>query len=229
MPVDMEIEEVLRPPQIPMPPYPPKVILLANGKKLVVRQAKREDVPEILKSVHPCLFIEQDFYDVVSARLYGELLAWYRYRVKSEYCLMGQVDGYLVGVVNGRLENEKVGMSYHTLAIDRGLRIGSHLFAAKMEYHMDIMGQDEVLIVAESPIGFRKWMITYPLEPTKIPHELGGGDSYRLTREIYNASKDRLVVGDRPVPQDLLDKAMAEIKFADEDTIREHIAGRKGR
>jgi hypothetical protein len=229
MPVDMELETVLRPHQYPMAPYPPKTITLANGKIMVVRQAVREDVPEILKSVHPCLFIDRDYYDVVSARLYGELLAWYRYRVKSEYCLLGQVDGYLVGIVNGRLENEKVGMSYHTLAIDRGLRIGSHLFAAKMEYHMEYLNQDEVLIVAESPIGFRRWMIEYPLEETKIPHELGGGDSWRLTRETYFKAKPRLVVGDRPVSQGLMDKAMEEIKYADEDTIREQIAGLKGR
>ena len=229
MPVDMELETVLRPHQYPMAPYPPKTITLANGKIMVVRQAVREDVPEILKSVHPCLFIDRDYYDVVSARLYGELLAWYRYRVKSEYCLMGQVDGYLVGIVNGRLENEKVGMSYHTLAIDRGLRIGSHLFAAKMEYHMEYLNQDEVLIVAESPIGFRRWMIEYPLEETKIPHELGGGDSWRLTRETYFKAKPRLVVGDRPVSQELMEVAMEEIKYADEDTIREQIAGLKGR
>ncbi len=225
MPIDLELEAVLRPEQLPMPPYPPKVITLANGKRMVIRQAVREDVPAILKSVHPCMFIERDYYDIVSARLYAELLAWYRYRVKSEFCLLGQVDGYLVGVVNSRLENTKVGMSYHTLAIDRGLRIGSHLFAAKMEY----LGQEEVLIVAESPIGFRRWMIEYPLEKTTIPHELGGGDSYRLTREIYFAAKPRLVVGDRPVPQELLDEAEAEIKFADDDTIRERIAGLKGR
>ena len=229
MPVDMELEAVLRPHQYPMPPYPPKTITLANGKVMVVRQASREDVPDILKSVHPCLFIERDYYDVVSARLYGELLAWYRHRVKSEYCLMGQVDGFLVGVVNGRMETEKVGMSYHTLAIDRGLRIGSHLFAAKMEYHMEYLNQEEVLIVAESPIGFRRWMIEYPLEETKIPHELGGGDSWRLTRETYFKAKPRLVVGDRPVPQELMDVAKADIKFADEDTIREQIAGLKGR
>ncbi len=209
MAIDLELEAVLRPMQYPMAPYPPKVITLANGKKMVIRQASREDVPAILKSVHPCLFIERDYYDIVSARLYGELLAWYRYRVKSEYCLMGQVDGFLVGVVNGRLENEKVGMSYHTLAIDRGLRIGSHLFAAKMEYHMEYLGQDSVLIVAESPIGFRRWMIEYPLEKTTIPHELGGGDSYRLTRDIYMAAKPRLVVGDRPVAQELMDEASA--------------------
>ena len=94
---------------------------------------------------------------------------------------------------------------------------------------MEYLGQESVLIVAESPIGFRRWMIEYPLEKTDIPHELGGGDSYNLTREIYFAAKPRLVVGDRPVPQDLLDLAMAEIKFADEAAIREKIAGLKGR
>jgi hypothetical protein len=229
MAMDMELEMVLRPPQMTMPPYPPKMVTLSNGKIIVIRQAVREDVPAILKSVHPCLFIERDYYDVVSARVYGELLAWYRYRVKSEYCLLGQVDGYLVGLVNGRLENEKVGMSYHTLAIDRGLRIGSHLFAAKMEYHIDYMGQNEILIVAESPIGFRRWMVEYPLKETKIPHELGGGDSWVLDRETYLKAKPRLVVGDRPVPQHLMDEAMADIKFADDDTIRERIAGLKGR
>jgi hypothetical protein len=229
MQIDMELETVLRPTQYPMAPYPPKQITLANGKVMVVRQATREDVPEILKSVHPCLFIERDYYDIVSARLYGELLAWFRHRVKSEYCLMGQVDGYLVGIVNGRLENEKVGMSYHTLAIDRGLRIGSHLFAAKMEYHMEYLNQEQVLIVAESPIGFRRWMVEYPLVPTKIPHELGGGDSWVLNRDTYFKAKPRLVVGDRPVDPELWEVATRDILFADDDTIRERIAGLKGR
>jgi hypothetical protein len=98
-----------------------------------------------------------------------------------------------------------------------------------MEYHMEYLNQEEVLIVAESPIGFRRWMIEYPLEKTTVPHELGGGDSYRLTREIYFNAKPRLVVGDRPVPQELMDEATAAIKFADDDTIRERIAGLKGR
>jgi hypothetical protein len=98
-----------------------------------------------------------------------------------------------------------------------------------MEHHIEYLGQDEVLIVAESPIGFRRWMIEYGLEPTNIPHELGGAPSYRLTRELYFNSKPRLVVGDRPVPQDLLEEAQREIIVADEATIREKIAGLKGR
>ncbi|RPI32700.1 MAG: hypothetical protein EHM70_08295 [Chloroflexota bacterium] len=227
--MDMELEAVLRPPVIEMQPYPPKVITLANGKKLVIRQATREDVPALLKAVHPCMFITRDYYDIVASRVYAELLGWYRYRVRNEYCLMGQVDGYVVGVVNGRLVDEKVGMSYHTLAIDRGLRIGSHLFAAKMEYHIEYLKQDSVLIVAESPIGFRRWMIEYGLEPTDIQHELGGPDSYRLTKELYYDSMSRLVVGDRPVPQELMDEAQEEILIVSEDSILEKIAGLKGR
>jgi hypothetical protein len=72
-------------------------------------------------------------------------------------------------------------------------------------------------------------MIEYPLDKSNIPHELGGGDSYVLTREIYFASKPRLVVGERPVPKELMEEAEADIKFADDDTIRERIAGLKGR
>ena len=229
MAIDMELEKVLRAPEVEQPPYPSKVITLANGKKMVVREVTRENVPTLLKAVHPTLFIHRDYYDIVGARLYAELLGWYTYRVRNEYCIIGQVDGFLVGIVNGRMMNKDIGISLHTLAIDRGLRVGSHLFASKMEHHIEYLGQKEVLIVAESPIGFRRWMIEYGLEKTDIQHELGGASSYRLTRELYFDSKPRLVVGDRPVPPNLLAKAQEEILIADEDTIREHIAGLKGR
>jgi hypothetical protein len=125
--------------------------------------------------------------------------------------------------------NQETGWSLHTLAIDRGLRVGSHLFAAKMEHHIEYLKQKEVLIVAESPIGFRRWMIEYGLEKTDIPHELGGAPSYRLSETLYYETKPRLVVGDRPVPQDLLDVAMREIIVADEETINEKICGVRGR
>ncbi len=229
MAIDMELESVLRPPELRMKPYAPKVITLANGKKMVVREACRDDVPTLLDAVRPTLRIPRDYYDIVGARLYAELLGWYRYRTQNEYCLVGQVDGILVGMVNGRMMNQQTGWSLHTLAIDRGLRVGSHLFASKMEHHIEYLGQEEVLIVAESPIGFRRWMIEYGLEPTDIPHELGGAPSYRLSKELYYKTKPRLVVGDRPVPRDLLETAMREIVVADEDTISEHICGVKGR
>jgi hypothetical protein len=230
MAIDMELESVLRAPEVAQAKYPPKVITLANGKKMVVREVTREDVLTLLKVVRPTLDIERDYYDIVGARVYAELLGWYRYRVRNEYCLVGQVDGYIVGLVNGRMMNEKIGISLHTLAIDRGLRVGSHLFASKMEHHIEYLGQDEVWIVAESPIGFRRWMIEYGLElMPNVQHELGGATAYRLTKKLYYDTKSRLVVGDRPVPKDLLEMAMAEIKIADEKTIAEKIAGVKGR
>jgi len=230
MAVDMELEAVLRAPALEMPPYPPKVITLANSKKMVVRQVKREEVPVLLKAVRPTIDIPRDFYDIVGVRLYAELLGWYRHRVRNEYCLVGQVDSYAVGIVNGRMYDKDIGISYHTLAIDRGLRVGAHLFAAKMEHHIEYLGQQEVWITAESPIGFRRWMIEYGLiQQEDVQHELGGATSYKLTRDMYFETKPRLVAGTRPVPKDILNQALAEILVADEETIAEKICGVKGR
>ena len=230
MALDMELEAVLRAPEVEQASYPSKVITLANGKKLVVREVSREDVPTLLNGVRPTLSIDRDYYDIVGARLYAELLGWYRYRVRNEYCIAGQIEGILVGIVNGRMMNEDIGISLHTLAIDRGLRIGAHLFASKMEHHIEYLNQKEVWITAESPIGFRRWMTEYGLEKqTDVQHELGGATSYRLTRDLYFASKPRLVVGDRPVPKELLEVAEREIIIADEETINEKISGVKGR
>lgn len=227
---DMELEAVLRAPALEMADYPPKVITLANSKKMVVRQAKREEVPILLQAVHPTIYIEQDFYDIVGVRLYAELLGWYRHRVRNEYCLIGQIDGYVVGIVNGRMVDEDIGMSYHTIAIDRGLKVGTHLFAAKMEHHIEYLGQNEVWITAESPIGFRRWMIEYGLiKQSGVQHELGGATSYKLTREMYYESKPRLVVGTRPVPEDVLAYAINNVLVADEETIRDKICGLSGR
>lgn len=230
MAVDMELEAVLRAPALEMAEYPAKVITLANSKKMVVRQAKREEVPTLLNAVRPTLDIPRDYYDIVGARLFAELLGWYRYRVRNEYCLVGQIDGFIVGIVNGRMVDKDIGMSFHTLAIDRGLRIGAHLFAAKMEHHIEFLGQKEVWITAESPIGFRRWMIEYGLiKQEGVQHELGGATSYKLTRDIYFETKPRLVAGTRPVPKKFLDQALQEVLVADEETIAEKICGLKGR
>lgn len=230
MTVDMELEAVLRAPELEMPPYPPKVITLANSKKMVVRPIKREDVPTLLKVVRPTLDIPRDYYDIVGARLYAELLGWYRYRVRNEYCLIGQVDGFVVGMVNGRMWDHNIGISLHTLAIDRGLHVGAHLFASKMEHHIEHLGQQEVWITAESPIGFRRWMIEYGLiKQEGVQHELGGATSYKLTRDLYFETKPRLVAGVRPVPQELLDQAMQSILIASEAEVTEKICGVKGR
>ncbi|MCX6600844.1 MAG: hypothetical protein NT025_04705 [bacterium] len=210
--MSIDLEKILRPTDTPLPEYPPKYMTLAGGEQLVIRQVTREEIPEILPHVEPLMHVERDFYDIVASRVYAELLGYYTYRVQDEYVLAAQIDGELVAVVNGRMANKDVGISYHTLALRRGLRVGAHAFAAKMEYHLDILGQKEVLIVAESPIGFRRWMIEYKLEKRfHVPHELGGCPSWSLTRELYDAARDTLIVGRRPVPEQLLKKAQQAI------------------
>ncbi len=210
MPVDLE--KILRPVDHDLPAYPAKWVTLASGDSMVIRQVGRDDIPTLLEHVEPLLHVERDYYDIVAARVYAELLAYYRHRVQDEYVLVAQIEGELAAIVNGRQVRPGLGMSLHTLALRRGLRIGAHAFAAKMEYHIDILGHDEVLIVAESPIGFRRWMIEYQLEDRfDTPHELGGVPSYALTRDLFERARAKLVVGRRPVPPELLATAAAAI------------------
>ena len=62
-----------------------------------------------------------------------------------------------------------------------------------------------MLIVAESPIGHRRWMIEYPLQPKfEVQHELGGAPAWVLSKETYFNAKGRLVTGTRPVPPEIL-------------------------
>ncbi len=200
-----KMEQTLRPAESNMPEYPAKYITLATGEKMVIRQIKREEVPLILEAIKPLMDVEKDFYDIVASRFYSELLGYYRYRVKDEYCLIGTIDGVIVGIVNGRMIDEKSGMSYHTMTLKQGLRIGAQLFAAKMEYHFDYLNQEEVWIVAESPNGFKRWMIEYELESRpEVWHELGGVPTFVLTKALWEKHKKSKCTGRRPVKEELL-------------------------
>jgi len=212
-----ELERKLRPPEITLKPYPPKIITLANGEKMVVREANRHEIGVLLETIHPLMGVPRDFYDIVAARMYAELLGWFRYRVANEFVLVGAINGVIAGIVNSRLVDEKIGMSLHTLTIKRGLRIGAQLFAAKMEHHLEILGQKDVWIVAESPIGFRRWMVEYALENREslypeVRHELGGVPTYVLSRKLYDAVRNEKVSGQRPADPELL--ATAEVLIA---------------
>lgn len=221
-----DLEATLRPRETVQPPYPAKRIVLASGESMIVRQATREEVPGLLTALEPLLWVERDYYDIVGARTFAELLGWKRYRVRDEYCLVGVIDGMLVGLVNGRSLSRNIGISLHTLALRRGLRIGAHLFAAKMEYHIEYLNQKEVYIVAESPIGFRRWMIEYSLEERPhVHHELGGVTSYSLTRPLYFAAKGRLVVGERPVTEEML-ASTVDFQIPEPESLVTQVSGR---
>lgn len=215
-----EMEKKLRPPEVALKPYPPKVITLASGEKMVVREARREEVGVLLGTIAPLIGVTADFYDIVAARVYAEILGWYRYRVANEFVLVGAINGVIAGIVNSRHVDDKLGMSLHTIAIKRGLRVGAQLFAAKMEHHMEILGEEEVYIVAESPIGFKRWMIEYQLEDRshlypQVRHELGGVPTYVLTRKLWDEVKAVKCTGTRPVPEEDL-KSAEKLKMPSE-------------
>jgi hypothetical protein len=132
---------------------------------------------------------------------------------------VGSIDGEIAGIVNSRMWDKSVGISLHTLAVKRGLRVGALLFASKMEHHIEFLGQEEVHIVAESPIGFKRWMIEYALENRsdrypQLQHELGGVPTFTLTRELYFAVKESKLAGARPPTEN--DMKAAEVLRAPE-------------
>lgn len=201
-----EMEAKLRPPTIGMKPYEAKVIPLTTGEDMLVRTATREEIEMVVDGIKVLLDHQKDFYDIVSARIVAELLGMLRYRVQDEYLLIGAIDGEIAGIVNGRMVNEKIGMSYHTMTLKRGARVGAQLFAAKMEYHFDFMNQEEVWIVAESPNGFKRWMIEYELESRpQSPHELGGVPTFVLTRALWEKHKANKNAGIRPAFEEVIE------------------------
>ena len=207
-----KMEQSLRPPELDMKPYPAKLITLANGEEMIVRQARREEVGVILGTIAPLMGVQKDFYDIVASRMYAEVLGWYEYRVANEFVLIGSINGEIAGIVTSRLVDGKEGVSLHTMTIKRGLRVGAQLFAAKMEHHIDILGNEEVHIVAESPIGFKRWMIEYALEDRSdqfpaLRHELGGVPTFTLTKALWDNIKADKCTGIRPVPAEKLAKA----------------------
>ena len=201
-----KMEAQLRPPTIGLKPYEAKVIPLTSGEDMLVREATWDEIPLLMETIEPLMKQPKDFYDIVASRIYAELLGMLRYRVQDEYVFVGAVDGEIAGIVNGRLVNDKIGMSYHTITLKRGARVGAHPFAAKMEYHLDVMDQDEVWIVAESPNGFKRWMIEYELESRpECPHELGGVPTYVLTKQLWEKHKGAKCTGIRPAFEDVIE------------------------
>lgn len=210
-----ELEPFLQPPPMNLPPYPPCYCQYKTGEKMVIRPARLEEAPALLKSIKPLLDLDRDFYDIVGARVYAEILGWYRKRLKDPYTLLGIVDGELAGFCNGRLLNEDINISLHSLALKRGLRIGATMYYAKCEYCFEILGQGEFWATYESYNGFKRWGIgmaqpTYPWP--EYQHELGGARVFYITREYWdsvvkNYLKEMIGVEFiRPVPEELLKK-----------------------
>ena len=70
-----EIEPLLQAPAMDLKPWPGAMITLKDGRVLYIREAKMEEAPMMLKYMKQVMEADHDFYDIVGARVYAEILA----------------------------------------------------------------------------------------------------------------------------------------------------------
>lgn len=209
-----EIEPFLQAPPMDLKPWPDAMITLRDGRIMYIREAKLEEAPMMMEHVKKVMEIDHDFYDIVGARVYAELLGWYRKRLKDPYVLVGLVDGELAGLANGRVMNEDINISHHTFTLMRGVRAGAVLFYCKAYYAFEIVGNKEFWSTYESYNGWRigALAMAQPSYPwPEYQHELGGARIYYVDKKYWDAViKDyaRVMVGADLVFDDIPDEVI---------------------
>jgi hypothetical protein len=186
-----EIEPLLQAPASGMARWPGASIALKDGRTMFVREATLGEAPAMMSYMKRVMEADHDFYDVVGARVHAELAGWYRNRLKDPYTLVGLVDGEWVGFANGRLMNEDINISLHTMALARGARIGAIMYYVKCHYAFEILGNTEFWATYESYNGWHRWGLgmaqpSYPWPD--VQHELGGARVYYVTRRYWDTT-----------------------------------------
>jgi len=186
-----EIEPLLQAPPMNLKPWPGAMVALKDGRTLYIRAARLEEAPKMLGYMKRVMEVEHDFYDIVGARVYAEILGWYRKRLKDPYTLVGLIDGQLAGFANGRLMNEDINISLHTMALARGGRIGAVMYYAKVYYSFELLGNKEFWATYESYNGWHRWGLgmaqpSYPWP--EYQHELGGARVYYITKKYWDTT-----------------------------------------
>jgi hypothetical protein len=215
-----DLEPILRPPesQLLSRPYQPRLLKLPDGKKMVVRMAVSDDIPVILETTRSIMDVEKDFYDLVASRVYAEVMASHRKRVKDYFCIIGILEGELAAIANARLWDEKIAISLHTMTFKRGAGIGAIMYLAKMEHAFENFGVEEWWATYESYTGFRYWGIglaQYQKPYPQIQHELGGARVFFNTKgQWYSFVKPKYEkrLGERPVPTEILTQSLTPRK-----------------
>jgi len=210
-----DIEPILRGLESPLlqKDYPPRFLILPTGDRLVVRRARKEEAPIVMKTCLKLFDYDTDFYDVVAPRVYSEFVGWYRSRVKDHVALLGILNGELAAIANFRLWDDDTAISLHTLAFKRGAGIGALMYIAKMEYAFDFMGVKEWYACYESYTGYRYWglkLAQHEKPYPQIQHELGGARVMFNTKDQWERFVKPMFIeklGIRPVPADLLASA----------------------
>jgi len=212
-----EIEEFLRgapPDERFQKPYPPKIYRLKTGEPIIIRPADVSEAPVILQTLKQLIdpAYDKDFYHLVAARTYTEILAWAQNRIKDAYVIVAaSKEGELMGLVNHRFWDENICISLHTIVFKRAERLGIVLYAAKVEHALDTVGVKEWWATFESPFGYRMgFRLQHAMKPwPEMQHELGGGRIFYLTKDRWDKVvkknlEERGLMGERPVSEDLL-------------------------
>ncbi len=192
-----EVEAILQGYPMQLPAWPDATFTLKDGRTLYIRSMRDDDIPTLLGFMERVMKFEKDFYDIVGVRVYGEILAVKRKRVKDGFTLLGLVDGELVGFANGRLWDKDLGISLHTMAFSRRGRVGWAMYYAKTYYAMQICKCKEWWSTFESYNGWRMAGLAMA-QPTKpwpeYQHELGGAKVFYVSQDHWNIQlKDYLV------------------------------------
>jgi len=185
-----ELEPLLQATPMDVPAWPESTMLLRDGRTLYLRAMTPDDAPAFLGYMEKVMHVEKDFYDIVGVRVYGEILGWIRKRVKDPFQIVGLIDGELVGFANGRILNEEIAISLHTMAYSRRGRIGWAMYYAKTYYALEILKCKEWWSTFESYNGWRLAGLEMA-QPTKpwpeFQHELGGARIYYLTKKMWDS------------------------------------------
>ena len=208
-----EVEALLQGPKMELKPWPGAQVKLKDGRTLYIREARLDEAPKLLTYMEKIMKVDHDFYDIVGARVYSEILGWYRSRLKDPYTLVGLIDGVWAGFANGRLMNEDINISLHTMALLRGGRIGAVMYYAKAYYAFEILGNKEWWATYESYNGWMRWGLgmaqpSYPWP--QVQHELGGARVYYVTKKYW----------DQLIKQYVRQMAGADLDFNVSDEVR---------
>jgi len=186
-----EIEPLLQAPPMDLKPWPEAMVTLKDGRTLYIREARVEDAPAMIGYMKRVMEADHDFYDIVGVRVCAEIMGWFRKRLKDPYVLVGLIDGLWVGFANGRLMNEDIHISHHTVALTRGGRIGAVMYYAKAYYGFEILGSREFWSTPESYNGWNRYILGMAQQSYSWPehqHELGGSRIYYITKKYWDCA-----------------------------------------
>ena len=112
-----------------------------------------------------------------------------------------------------------------TFAGWRGVFAESAELAQPIEAFRKVIKSKDRKVFGDAALRFRRWMKEYSLIKKPGQHELGGADIWVLTPELYYAAKDRLVMGERPVPDELMETAQA-IRIPSQEQLIKQMTGK---